>query len=144
MSHVSYYTSVNRGYIFLGFAAGVFLQLTIIYQLYFFYGADIQPFLLILFGIPLAAAFAQGILILNFAKTLSEKEQAQSLTLRQFAIATLIIALIFYGMYLGVAPGILRLLNRLDLISFAYRVGFFEMISLVSVYIVIWLVTKNS
>jgi len=144
MSQASYYISINRGYIFLGFAVGVFLQLTITYQLYFFYGVNTHQFLLIIFGIPLAAAVFQGIFILNFAKTLSEKEQTRTLTLRQFSRSALITALLFYGIYLGVAPGILRVLKRLDVLSFAYRTGLFEIIALVSIYIVIWLVTKSS
>lgn len=143
MSQVSYYISVNRGFVFLGFAVGVFLQLAIIYQLYFFYGADTNLFSFVIFGVPLAAAFFQGILIVNFAKALTEKNQARTLTLRQFSISALITALIFYGIYLGVAPGILRLLNRSDIVSFAYKAGFFEMISLIVLYIVIWLVTRK-
>lgn len=143
MTQPSYYISVNRGYIFLGFAIGVFLQLTIIYQLYFFYGADTQQFSLILFGIPLAAALFQGIVILNFARTLSEKEQARTLTLKQFCLSALITALLFYGIYLGVVPGLLRVLKLLDRIPFVYKTGLFEIVALISIYIVIWFVTKR-
>ena len=75
MTQVSYYISVNRGYNFLGFAIGVFIQLPIIYQLIFFYEANTQQYSIILFGIPIAAAIFQGIITLNYAKTLAEKEQ---------------------------------------------------------------------
>ena len=143
MSQTSYYISVNRSYIFFGFAVGVFLQLTIIYQLYFYYGADTTQFYLVLFGIPLAAAFFLGIFILNFAKTLAEKEQDPTLTLRQFALSALITALLFYGIYLGVAPGLLRVLKLLDRVPFVYRTGIFEIVALATIYLVIWLLTKT-
>ncbi|MFQ5822042.1 MAG: hypothetical protein ACE5I5_18810 [Candidatus Heimdallarchaeota archaeon] len=143
MSRTSFYISVNRGYIILGLAIGVFLQLPIIYQLYFFYGATTTQFIWIVFGIPLAAAFFLGVIITNFAKTLTEKEQAPTLTIWQLTLSTLITAVLFYGIYLGVAPGLLRVFKLLDVIPFTYRTGIFELIALITVYFVIWVLTKT-
>ncbi len=143
MSRTSYYIAVNRGYIFLGLAIGIFLQLPIIYQLYFFYRANTTQFIWVIFGIPLAAAFFLGVFITNFAKTLTEKEQASTLTIRQLALSTLVTATLFYGVYLGVAPGLLRVFKFLDVIPFTYRTGFFELIALFTIYIVIWVLTKT-
>ncbi len=143
MSLASYYIAVNRGYIILGLAIGVFLQLPIIYQLYYFYGANTTQFAWIVFGIPLASAFFLGVIIINFAKTLTEKEKAPILTIRQLALSTIIITVPYYGIYLGVAPGFLRVFNLLDMIPFTYRTGIFELVTLVTIYFMIWVLTKT-
>ncbi|MFQ6123133.1 MAG: hypothetical protein ACE5R6_00805 [Candidatus Heimdallarchaeota archaeon] len=142
MSRISYYVAINRGYIILGLAIGVFLQLPVIYQLYFFYGANTTQFVWI-FGIPLAAAFFLGAIIINFAKTLTEKELVDMLTIRQFALSTLVTAILFYGIYLGVAPEFLRIFKLLDVIPFTYRTGVFELVAFVTIYFVIWVITKT-
>ncbi len=143
MTQVSYYISVNRGYNFLGFAIGVFIQLPIIYQLIFFYEANTQQYSIILFGIPIAAAIFQGIITLNYAKTLAEKEQVRSISIQQYSLSAFVTSLLFYVVYFGLVPALLRLFNILDSIPFVFRAGFFEIAAQIIIYSTIWYVTKR-
>ncbi len=144
MTQVSYYISVNRGYNFLGFAIGVFIQLPIIYQLIFFYEANTQQYSIILFGIPIAAAIFQGIITLNYAKTLAEKEQLRSISIQQYSLSAFVTSLLFYVVYFGLVPALLRLFNILDSIPFVFRAGFFEIAAQIIIYSTIWYVTKRN
>ena len=144
MTQVSYIISVNRGYNFLGFAIGVFIQLPIIYQLIFFYEANTQQYSIILFGIPIAAAIFQGIITLNYAKTLAEKEQLRSISIQQYSLSAFVTSLLFYVVYFGLVPALLRLFNILDSIPFVFRAGFFEIAAQIIIYSTIWYVTKRN
>ncbi len=144
MTQVSYYISVNRGYNFLGFAIGVFIQLPIIYQLIFFYEANTQQYSIILFGIPIAAAIFQGIITLNYAKTLAEKEQVRSISIQQYSFSAFVTSLLFYVVYFGLVPALLRLFNVLDNIPFVFRAGFFEIAAQIIIYSTIWYTTKRN
>ena len=144
MTQVSYYISVNRGYNFLGFAIGVFIQLPIIYQLIFFYEANTQQYSIILFGIPIATAIFQGIITLNYAKTLAEKEQVRSISIQQYSFSAFVTSLLFYVVYFGLVPALLRLFNVLDNIPFVFRAGFFEIAAQIIIYSTIWYVTKRN
>ena len=144
MTQVSYYISVNRGYNFLGFAIGVFIQLPIIYQLIFFYEANTQQYSIILFGIPIAAAIFQGIITLNYAKTLAEKEQVRSISIQQYSFSAFVTSLLFYVVYFGLVPALLRLFNVLDNIPFVFRAGFFEIAAQIIIYSTIWYATKRN
>ena len=144
MTQVSYYISVNRGYNFLGFAIGVFIQLPIIYQLIFFYEANTQQYSIILFGIPIAAAIFQGIITLNYAKSLAEKEQVRSISIQQYSFSAFVTSLLFYVVYFGLVPALLRLFNILDSIPFVFRAGFFEIAAQIIIYSTIWYVTKRN
>ena len=144
MTQVSYYISVNRGYNFLGFAIGVFIQLPIIYQLIFVYDANTQQYSIILFGIPIAAAIFQGIITLNYAKSLAEKEQVRSISIQQYSFSAFVTSLLFYVVYFGLVPALLRLFNILDSIPFVFRAGFFEIAAQIIIYSTIWYATKRN